>query len=145
RAQHWSVTGERREPVDGAVDVEHVRHARPVQGAVDRAVGHVEVSVPIDVDDTQSLDTMLKAGHGADTDGAVASEDHNRILGWSGSHQRSDLAGTVDDRSGVRCPGVLGVRPPPKGGHLPAAAHRYTGRLEPLYQAGLEQRAGTIL
>jgi hypothetical protein len=29
-AQHWSQAGERREPVDGAFDVEHVR-AIPIQ------------------------------------------------------------------------------------------------------------------
>jgi hypothetical protein len=144
-AQHWSVTGERGEPVDGAVDVEHVRHAHPVQGAVDRAVGHVEVSVPIDVDDTQPLDTMQKAGHGADTDRAVASEDHNRVLAWSGSDQRSDLAGTVDDRAGVRCPGFSGSGRHRKGLTCPPRRTATAGRLQPLDQAGLEQRAGTIL
>jgi Glycosyl transferase family 2 len=85
------------------------------------------------------------AGDGADTDRAIASEDHDRVVGWGGSHQRRDLAGTVDDHPGVRCLGVVGVRAPSKGGDLPAAAHRHTGRLQPLDQAGLEQRAGAIL
>jgi hypothetical protein len=58
--------------------------------------------VPIDVDDTQPLEAIAKAGDGADPDGAVASEDNNRIRGWSGPDQPSDLAGTVDDRLGVR-------------------------------------------
>jgi hypothetical protein len=88
---------------------------------------------------------MDQAGHGPDTDRAVASEDHNHVLGWSGSDQGSDLAGTVGDHAGVRCPGVYGVRTPPKWAHPPAAAHRHTVRLEPLDQAGLEQGAGTIL
>jgi hypothetical protein len=136
--QHGSATGKRREPVDGAVDVEHVRHPHPVQGAVDRAARHVEVSMPIDVDDAQPLDTMLKTGHGADPDRAVASEDQDRVLGWSGTDQRGDLAGTVDDGIGVRCPGDVRVRSPPKGGHLPAAAHRHTDRLQPLDQTSLE-------
>ncbi len=52
-AQHRTLTGERGEPIDGAVDVEHVRHPHPVQGAVDRAGGRVEISVPIDVDEAQ--------------------------------------------------------------------------------------------
>jgi hypothetical protein len=41
--------------------------------------------VPIDVDDTQPLDTLLKAGHGANPDGAVASEDEDRVLGPASS------------------------------------------------------------
>ena len=111
RAQHWSGTGERGEPVGGALDVEHVRHPHPVQGPVDRAVGHIEIGVPIGVDDTQPLDTILiRPATVPDTDRAVASENHDHVLGWGRSDQCSDLAGTVDDRAGVRCPGVLGVR-----------------------------------
>jgi hypothetical protein len=88
---------------------------------------------------------MLKTGHGADTDRAVAAEDQDRVLGWSGTDQRGDLTGTVDDRIGVRCPGGVRVRAPPKWGHLPAVVHRHTDRLQPLDQTGLEQRTGTIL
>jgi hypothetical protein len=43
------------------------------------------VQTPYDVDETQPLDTMLKAGHGADADRTVASKNHNRVLGWSRS------------------------------------------------------------
>jgi hypothetical protein len=84
--------------------------------------------VPIDVDDTQPVDTMVKAGHRADTDGAVATKDHNRVLGWSGSDQRGDLAGAVDDRAGVGCPRVVGVRPPSKRRHPPTAVRCHTSR-----------------
>jgi hypothetical protein len=117
----------------------------PIQGAVDGAVGHVEISVPIDVDDTQPLNTMPQPGHRADTNCAVASEHQNRVLGCSSSDQRSDLASAVDDRTGVRCPGVVGVRPPAIGGHLSGAVHRHTCRLEQVDQASLEQRVRTIL
>ena len=82
-AQHRSVTGERREPVDGAVDVKHVRNPHPIQRAVDRAIGNVEVSVPIDVDETQPPNTISKAGNGADTNRAVTAENQNRVLGCS--------------------------------------------------------------
>jgi hypothetical protein len=40
-AQHRAPTGKRSEPIDGAVDVEYVRHPHSVQGAIDRAIGHV--------------------------------------------------------------------------------------------------------
>jgi hypothetical protein len=68
---------------NSAVDVEHVRHPHPVQGAVDRAAGHVEISVPINVDEAQPRAAVQYSGDGADTNGAISSEDQNRVPGWS--------------------------------------------------------------
>jgi len=83
RAQHRALTGERCESIDGAVDVEHVRHPHPVQGVVDRAAWHVEISVPIDLDQTQPRAAFQQSGDGADTNGAISPEHHNRVPGWS--------------------------------------------------------------
>jgi hypothetical protein len=109
-----------------------VSHPHPVQSAVDRAVGYVEVSVPVDVDDTESLNTIQKAGHRADTNRAVAPEDHDDALAWSRSDEPSDLAGAVDDRADVRCPRTLRVRTPPKRAYPAAAVHHQASRFQPL-------------
>ena len=79
RAQYRTLPGERGKFIDGAVDVEHVRHSHPIQGAVDRAAGHVQISVPIDVDEAQPPAAVQKSGHGADTNGAISPEDQNRV------------------------------------------------------------------
>jgi hypothetical protein len=61
--------------------------------------------VPIDEHAPQPLSALLKAGHGADTNRGVTSEDKHCVLRWSRMDRRGDLAGAGDKRIGARCPG----------------------------------------
>lgn len=100
RVEHRATSGECGEPVDGVLDVEHVRHAHRVQRSVERAGGDVEVAVPIEVDQPDSLGTVPKAGHGPhiapeDEDGVFAIGcwmHHSFLTAESKSQDRRDRA-----------------------------------------------------
>jgi hypothetical protein len=138
------MAGERCKPIDGPINVEHVRDPHPVWGAVDGATGRIEVSMPIDIDETQPLTPLPQASHGADTDGAVT--------------PRTTIVSPAGEDRPARRPGQQDQSPPPhsplpdcrgpaatRRRHLPTAAHRHTSRLQLLDQARLEQRPGTVL
>jgi hypothetical protein len=78
------------------------------------ALGHVEISVGVEIDEPDALPGGHVAGDGADTDRAVAA-DHKcqLVLGDRVAHAASGVLHDLDDLGGVLCVSILAIRSPP--------------------------------
>ena len=146
--EHQVVVDEQRPPrartgeaLVGALDVEHVGDAHPVQRAVgDRARG-VEVGVQVEVDQARLGAGRHRAGDRPDTDRAVPAQHHRqlarpqRVL-----HLRGDGPYAVDHGLGVHRARLAVVDAPAKARRVAAVA-----RAQRLHEAGRPQRLRRVL
>ena len=109
-AQERRARPERGELLDGAFLCQHVRHAHPVECALDHGLRGVEVGVRVQVDESRRVLPAHPSCQHAEEDGAVAAEDERHVsAGDDRFHLVGQRPGDLCDAGDVLRVAVLAV------------------------------------